>query len=351
MRAGESPRAMVCVWEEREKYGREVGREEGFNPAWIMGQTGAGEQEERCWRERERKERERKSHYSTIHPYYSSSRSVLLSRHCVILFWIRWGWGRPRQRTAGTNGSSVEYDSLHLTRGQDWTQLKTEAEVLPRQSQVIASFPAPRRSKKRGAWRREVDNGRTRNRIKKCRNMARVCCESWCTVVTFDTGDQSFLDSIKCRGNKLSWHQVIRYLICYWFCLNVLSIPTFLQGNLFPSFGHMTLWVPISCFATCKPPLGRQLLIPFDQHHAFWRAYGLVSIPCLLGKAALKSFYLKAAVAEHILKHLLRWDFGMSGNFQILAFPTQSRPPTVTHTHQVIYWSLLCHKSLPASLH
>lgn len=28
---------------EREKDG---GREEGFNPAWIMGQTGAGEQEE-----------------------------------------------------------------------------------------------------------------------------------------------------------------------------------------------------------------------------------------------------------------------------------------------------------------
>lgn len=29
------------------------GREEGFNPAWIMGQTGAGEQEEIRWPETE----------------------------------------------------------------------------------------------------------------------------------------------------------------------------------------------------------------------------------------------------------------------------------------------------------
>lgn len=33
--------------------GRDGWREEGFNPAWIMGQTGAGEQEEIRWPETE----------------------------------------------------------------------------------------------------------------------------------------------------------------------------------------------------------------------------------------------------------------------------------------------------------
>lgn len=55
-----------------------------------------------------------------------------------------------------------------------------------------------------GAWRREVDDGRSTNRIKRSGNMARLRRDSWWAEVTFDTGDKSFLDSIVRRGNQLS---------------------------------------------------------------------------------------------------------------------------------------------------
>lgn len=202
-------------------------REEGFNPAWIMVQTAAGEQEEiRRW------EIERGS--PTVPP------SVHLTL-CLVVYYMVFGLEAPGCEDNRIQ-NEVSGECLRPAWAQDWTSLKTE--VLPGRLEVFHCQHVVCLNV--GTWRREGDDGSRRNRFKKSGTMARLRCNLWCAGVTFDTGDESFLDSAVCRGNQLSWQQIIRHLICYLFCLDFLSRPTCLKGNSCKSFGHMTLWVIFS---------------------------------------------------------------------------------------------------------
>lgn len=287
-------------------------------------------------------ERERKSHYPSIHPSYSPSGRVFLSRRCLILFWIHQGvrsaeGNHSRKRTAEKDWS-LWGTCVFVCCSGDRTELKWRQKFYHDDSSLSQHLA----DLTEGAWRREVDNGRRRHRIKKCRNMARLCCDSWCAVVTFDTGDKSFLDSIVCRGNQLSWHRIIRHLICYRLYLNFLSIPTFLKGN---SFRALATW---HCeYRSVSNYLGKYFNLPatlfqapacgsFELASCFlestWAYFNLVSSR----KSSSKVFPLKSCgYSVSFLNVNSVTAFRVAGNFlDPLLF--QGRIQTVTDSLHVI---------------